>query len=97
MMERNTAIILTAVSAILCGCPGLAILCVGSFSTLGGVIGDIDGDPAAAIVSGLAFLCLGMLMAAIPVVVGVLTLRSKPGEAVIPPPSMPDEPLPPAI
>jgi hypothetical protein len=96
-MERNTAIILTAVSAILCGCPGLAILCVGSLSTLGGLSDNLDGDAATAIGVGLAFLCIGVLMAAVPVAVGVLTLRSKPGEAASPPPSKPDEPLPPAI
>ena len=96
-MERNTAIIVTAASAILCGCPGLAILCIGSFSTLGGMIGDIDGEPAAAIGVGLAFLCLGLLMAAIPVVVGVLTLRTKSEPGDILSPQTPDEPLPPAI
>lgn len=95
-MERNTAIIITVVSAILCGCPGLAILCTGSMSTLGGLSDGVD-DPRVAIAMGLAFLCLGLIMVAIPVAVGVFTLRPKAGEAAPAAPPAPDEPLPPAI
>lgn len=33
-MDRKTATILTAVTAVICGCPGLASLCFGSFLRL---------------------------------------------------------------
>jgi hypothetical protein len=45
---------------------------------------DIGGrnDPGAALGTGLGLLCLGMLFVAIPVVVGLLTLRNRPEPAV---------------
>jgi hypothetical protein len=45
---------------------------------------DIGGrnDPGAALGAGIGLLCLGILFVAIPVVVGLLTLRSRPEPAV---------------
>jgi len=76
------------------------------FALVGTIPGsDIDiggsSDPAAAIGTGLAMLCVGMLFVAIPVVVGFVTLRNKPEEAASAPTAAPvaapaSEPKPPA-
>jgi hypothetical protein len=117
MDKRNTGLIATIATAVLCGCPGLFGLCMGSmFAIVGAIPGsDIDiggsSDPAAAIGTGIAMLCVSLIFIAIPVAVGFFTLRVKPDDddaapAVIdaepsPEPAKPaepvdDEPLPPA-
>lgn len=81
-MNRNTAIIVTVVASVFCGCPGI-------FACLWGVIGafvsfvpganiDINGssDPTTALLTGLGGICFGIIFIAIPIVVGVLTLRN---------------------
>ena len=85
MDKKQTGLIATIATALLCGCPGLFGLCMGAmFAVVGGIPGsDIDiggsNSPAAAIGTGVALLCVGLIFVAIPVVVGVLTLR-KPKE-----------------
>lgn len=117
MDKKQTGLILTIATALLCGCPGLFGLCMGAmFAIVGAIPGsDIDiggsSDPTTAIGTGIGMLCVGLIFVAIPVVVGVVTLRKKPGEgdapAAKPPVSAPeppkplkppadDEPLPPA-
>lgn len=97
-MNKNTGLIATVVTALFCGCPGLLGLCVGlttlAASAMPGANIDIFGskDPASAMTMGLASLCLSVIFIAIPVAVGVVTLRKKP--QVVAPVS--DEPLPPA-
>lgn len=103
MDKRTTAIIATVVTGLLCGCPGLAILCFGTLaipvsSTPGAQI-DIFGsnDPQSLLTAGIVGLCLGVLLIAIPVVVGFTTLRNRPAPAgmVVPPaPSRPVTPAP---
>ncbi len=92
MDKRTTGIIATVATTLLCGCPGIFALCFGSISSLVSFIpgADIDiggsNDPAAALGMGLAALCLGIIGVAVPIVVGVVTLRNKPvpaAEAVI--------------
>ncbi len=98
MDKKTTGLIATIATAVFCGCPGLLGLCVGGMMALVGAIpgADIDvfgsSDPASAIGTGLAMLCGGIVFIAIPVLVGVLTLR-KPKPAVV---ENIDEPLPPA-
>jgi hypothetical protein len=106
MDKRTTGIIATVATTLLCGCPGLFAVCFGSvFAFVGMVPGaDIDiggsNDPAAAITMGLVALCLGVIGIAVPVVVGVVTLRNKPApaaEAVITaPPTASFDRVPPA-
>ena len=87
MDKKTTGLIATIATALLCGCPGLIVLCMGAmFAIVGTIPGsniDIGGssDPSAAIGTGLAMLCVGLIFVAIPVVVGFLTLRNKPQEA----------------
>jgi hypothetical protein len=105
MDKRTTAIIATVVTGLLCGCPGLAILCFGAFAvpisfTPGAQI-DVFGsnDPQSLLTTGIVGMCLGVLLIAIPVVVGFTTLRNRPAAAgmVVPPaPPRPVTPQPPA-
>jgi hypothetical protein len=98
MEKKNVGLIATVVTALLCGCPGLFGLCLGaSFALVSQDSGaDINvfgsNDPKNALILGIATLCLSVIFVAIPIVVGVFTLRKKP-----PVPTSLDEPIPPAI
>ena len=89
MDKKTTGLIATIATAVLCGCPGLFGLCLGSTSLLASSVpsADIDvfgsNDPAAAITMGLVSLCLSVIFIAIPIVVGFVTLRKKPEDAVV--------------
>jgi len=82
MDKKTSGLIATIATALLCGCPGLFGLCMGAmFAIVGAIPGsDIDvfgsSDPSAAIGTGIAMLCLGVVFVAIPIVVGVVTLRN---------------------
>jgi uncharacterized membrane protein len=98
-MDRRTgAIIAVAVTALLCGCPGLVLLFAGFLS---GVISFIPGaeinifgstDPRAALTTGIGMLCVGVLLIAIPFVIGFAMLRNRPAQVEV---IDHDEPLPP--
>ena len=96
MDRRQTGLIATIATALLCGCPGLLAFCWGSLAAVASLTPgsniDIGGssDPRSALFAGIGSLCAGILFIAIPVVVGLVTLRRK-QEAVVS-----DEPLPPA-
>ena len=105
MDKKTTGLVATIATALLCGCPGLIGLCMGAmFAIVGTIPGsniDIGGssDPAAAIGTGVAMLCVGLIFVAIPVVVWFVTLRKKPEESapvVVAPVSTPEAPRPPA-
>jgi hypothetical protein len=93
--KRTTGIVATVVSVLLCGCPGLLVLCSGMMLAIVSRVPDADidiggrNDPGAALSMGLGLLCLGMLLVAIPVVVGLLTLRnrSEPAVSIYTPPA----------
>lgn len=96
MNNKNTGMIATVATAILCGCCAL-FACVMGFGTITGngtftVGGATQPMPPT---YGYVFLCLSFLMILVPVVVGFVTLRKKPadGEVEIPPapPSTPAE------
>ncbi len=98
MDKKTTGIIATIATALLCGCPGLASLCVGlvfaAASQIPGAEIDMFGskDPAQALNYGIGGVCLGIVLVIIPIVVGILTLRKKPEAAPVS-----DEPVPPPI
>ena len=100
MENRTTAIILTVVAVLLCGCPGICACLYGGLTAVGlGTysydFGDYGVNEQTPIWVGIVALCAGLLLMVIPVVVGVLTLRQKQVESVSTDlPSM-DEPLPP--
>jgi hypothetical protein len=99
MDKKTTGIIATSLSAILCACPGFFGICFGAISALASFVpgAEIDifgsSSPRAALSTGIGMLCLGIVFVAIPVVVGLVTLRGKKSEAAV----LPDEPIPPAI
>jgi hypothetical protein len=103
MDKRTTAIIGTVITGLLCGCPGLAILCFGAFavptSFVPGAQIDVFGnnDPQSLLTSGIVGLCLGILLIAIPVVVGFTTLRNRPAAAGMVVPPAPPRPVPPPV
>ena len=81
--KKTGAIIATVATALLCGCPGLGGVCWGGLSAIISFIPganiDIGGssDPNTAFMWGLGSLCGGLIFVAIPIVVGVLTLKKK--------------------
>ncbi|MEJ2266805.1 MAG: hypothetical protein P8X95_25455 [Anaerolineales bacterium] len=100
MDQRTTGIVATVASALICGCPGLFMLCFGAVAAGASYVpgADIDifgrNEPRTALFAGLGALCLGVLFVAIPVLVGIFTLRERP---VTEPEPVSDEPIPPPI
>jgi hypothetical protein len=99
MQNRTTAIILTIVAVLLCGCPGIGA-CVSGILIAAGVpftttVNGYSTTQALPVGYGIGLICLAVILVVIPIVVGVLTLRKKTPKDVAPitPPS---EPLPPA-
>jgi hypothetical protein len=97
--SKTGAIVGTIVAVVLCGCPGLVAACWGLASAIISFVPnaniDIGGssNPNTALFVGIGSLCGGIIFIAIPVVVGLVTLRNKKPAAV---PTTSDEPLPPA-
>lgn len=95
-MKRQTALLLTGISAVICGCPGLGALCFGSFFALIGMVPgaqiDVFGsqDPTSAILLGTGMACLGILGIVIPIIVWLVTRRK-----IVESPVIPEEPIPP--
>jgi len=98
MDKKTTGIIATVATGLLCGCPGLFSLCMGAMYAVVSQVPDAQIDmfgssnPADALTFGIGGICLGIVLVAIPIVVGVLMLRKKQEAAPVS-----DEPLPPAI
>ena len=101
--KKTGAIIGTVVAALLCGCPGLLGLCWGATSAIVSFIPGANinignsSDPNKALLTGIGALCGGIIFIAIPIVVGVLTLRNKKAAHEAAPADIlpPQEPLPP--
>ena len=78
MNNKNTVIIATIASVVLCGCPGLFLCLFGALTAAGrGTFNNTD-LPASV---GFALLCLALILILIPVGVGFFTLRKKPEAA----------------
>ncbi|MFH2103804.1 MAG: hypothetical protein ABIJ39_10670 [Chloroflexota bacterium] len=101
--KKTGAIIGTVVAALLCGCPGLAGICLGGLSAIGSFIPGAEinifgsSDPNIALLWGIGVLCGGLIFIVIPIVVGILTLRKKRPAEPKPEgePPVSNEPLPP--
>lgn len=104
MDKKSTGIIATVIAALLCGCPGLLGMCFGLvFAVVSRIPGaDIDvfgsRDPQTALNTGIGALCLGIVFVAIPIVIGIVTLRKKPQTGMVVPqasvePPKPSEPI----
>ena len=103
MDRRTTGIIATIATVLLCACPGFGLCLFGGITAAGqGTFNDQSLSPTV----GFVLLCVSLIFIAIPVVVGIVTLRRKPGdvapvvtavsEPMPPVPPKDDEPLPPA-
>jgi len=96
MDKKTTGIIATVAAVLLCGCPGLFMCFFGATSLVAsqtpGAEIDVMGssDPASAMMMGVVFLCLSLIMILIPIAVGFFSFRKKPEAAES------GEPLPPA-
>jgi hypothetical protein len=85
-MDKNTGMLLTAISIVFCACPGIASMCMGvmGVSTLTGLFMDESYiEPEAFVGSAgfgaISFIC-GLILLAIPVVLGIVTYRSSRAE-----------------
>ncbi len=92
MNNKNTGMIATVATAILCGCCALFV-CIFGFGTITGngnftLNGNTQPMPTT---YGYVFLCLSFLMILVPVAVGFFTLRKKPEAGAGEPPSTPAE------
>ncbi|MGE5251578.1 MAG: hypothetical protein ACM3QS_15355 [Bacteroidota bacterium] len=96
-MNKNTGLIATIATAFLCGCPALFLCIFGIAAATGNLpysteVNGVSQTGTVAPVMGATLLCLALLFILIPVVLGAITLFSRPAA----PPPPPDEPLPPA-
>jgi hypothetical protein len=81
MDNRTKGIIATVASAVVCGCVGL-FACI--FGVLGAFqvpfqtdVNGVTGNAPMPSTWGYALICLSVILLAVPVVVGFLTLRKK--------------------
>ena len=84
MNNKNTGIIATVATALLCGCCAL-FSCIMGFGAITGngslTLGNNTQPMPTAY--GYVFLCLSFLMVLVPVVVGFVTLRKKPAAVAV--------------
>jgi hypothetical protein len=77
-MNRTTAIIITIVSALLCGLPGLLLIIFGGLAAMGSqvpeVVAESNGTAEQALLGAGVFLCFGAILMVFPVIVGFLTI-----------------------
>ena len=90
-MDKRTGTIITAVTALLCGCPGVCLLIYGGMMASGNNTAQVSGDP---LVVGITFLCLGVVLGLIPLVAAGFTFWPRSAKLD---PEVLDEDLPPAI
>ena len=89
MNNKNTGLIATIASVVLCGLPGLCMCLFGAITATGnGSFNDASLSPAV----GIALVCVALIFILIPVGVGFFTMRKKPETAA----ATNNEPLPPA-
>jgi len=96
--SKTGGIIGTLAAVLLCGCPGLFLCIFGIITATGNMpfeteFNNIYNTGMTPSWLGYVFLCAALFMIAIPIVVGIMTLRDKKPKKVVP---NFDEPLPPA-
>jgi hypothetical protein len=96
-MNRTTAVILTIVSALLCGLPGLGLFCLSALGSIGiNTPGFYEQHPGSTPQEGWLgigiFIFLGVVLLIIPTLVGIFSFKMSKS----PKPDI-NEPLPPAI
>jgi hypothetical protein len=89
MDNKNLGIIITIVTILLCGLPGLVFICSGVILAFSKPIFD---EPVIGLLFSFAPLCIGLIFLAIPIIAGFITFRNRPQiKTTIPT----DEPIPP--
>ena len=91
MNSKNTGMIATIATVVLCGCPGIFLCIFGLASALGAgtfSLGDQGGQIPPSV--GYGLVCGALILIVIPIVVGFVTLRKKPEVPAS------NEPIPPA-
>jgi hypothetical protein len=77
-MNRTTAIWITAASALLCGCPGLALVILGALAALGSQMPEAmagnTGTPEEVMLGAGMFACFGGVLILIPIIVGAVSI-----------------------
>ena len=97
--NKTWAIVGTVAAIVLCGLPGLCLLCPGGVAAIAGVFNNSNVGFDLPSWSGYVFLCLSIIFIAIAVVIPILLLRKKkpaPEAAPIIDVLPPQDPLPPA-
>jgi len=91
MQNRTLGIVLTVITALVCGCAGI-FSCVWGFLIAGGTPIDVTRNGVTTPQTfpptiGYVLLCLSLLLILVPVAVGFFTLRKKPDtlEGELPP------------
>ncbi len=78
-MTRTTAIILTIATALLCGLPGLGIMCTGGLAAVGGqnpaIMRQAGVRSEDLFLGVILFVCVGLLLLLIPIIVGFFSFR----------------------
>lgn len=83
MNNKNTGIIATIATVVLCGCPGLFLCIFGAVTATGNMpysteINGVSNSGVLPSTYGVAMLCLALALILIPAGVGFFTLRKKP-------------------
>ena len=100
MDKRKAGMIATVTTSVLCGGTGLVLMCLGAFALFSAQLPENleanGGDPTGMSTGSIMLLCFSVFLIAIPVVVGILTLRKRAVKPYKTDPSIDiDEPLPP--
>lgn len=78
-MNRTTAIIITAVTALCCGLPGLGLICTGALAAMGSQMPEaMAGNPSTpeeVLIGSVLFACVGIILLVLPVVAGFISFR----------------------
>ena len=74
-MNRTVAIIVTSVTAFVCGIPSCILLCLGAFALLGSQMPEAmaqnpGATPEDVVMGSVMFLCLGGVLLLVPILVG---------------------------
>ncbi|MFN8411743.1 MAG: hypothetical protein U0Z26_05095 [Anaerolineales bacterium] len=88
MNNKNTGMIATIASVVLCGCPGLFMCIFGAVTASGNMpysteVNGISSSGTMPAGTGFAMLCFSLIFIIIPIAVGFFTLRKKPEAASV--------------
>ncbi len=73
--KQKVGLIVTIVTVLLCGCPGLCAIVYGTMMAGGRSWGwDVTGNPEA---FGIPSICIGAIMLLIPIAAGIYTLMQR--------------------